>query len=86
MLERIERLLGVSLVSSALPGSPDGNGDINLGPPTQRDEGILDRTSASALLELMLKQNDLDYFKEVDGGAASVKQTLHDMKEILKRI
>ncbi|PYI03153.1 hypothetical protein BO78DRAFT_323477 [Aspergillus sclerotiicarbonarius CBS 121057] len=81
MLGRIERLLGISLVSSAYE-----NEGVNPASPSKGDGGILDSTSASALLHAMLKQNDLGYFKEVDGGAASVKQTLDDMKEALKRI
>ncbi|PWY76059.1 hypothetical protein BO94DRAFT_208180 [Aspergillus sclerotioniger CBS 115572] len=89
MLGRIEELLGISLVSSQSPGRPDvtWNGSDNGANLSGRKDGggILDNASASALLEVMLKHHNLGYFKDVDGGAGSVKQTLNDIRAILRR-
>ncbi|KAI9374536.1 hypothetical protein BJX61DRAFT_551254 [Aspergillus egyptiacus] len=82
MLGRIERLLGISLVSSSTEEMWTGNHHGGIG----ADGGILDHPSASALLEVLLKQNDLGYGTELTGGVASVKQTLHDIREILRGI
>ncbi|PYH42435.1 Zn(II)2Cys6 transcription factor domain-containing protein [Aspergillus saccharolyticus JOP 1030-1] len=96
MLGRIEKLLGISLVSSPAPNAaPEERfrtGDTGrTGPGSNEggktgDRGILDTASATALLEVMVKQNDQGYMKEVNGGAASVKQTLDDIRKILQRV
>ncbi|EAW10854.1 uncharacterized protein ACLA_053280 [Aspergillus clavatus NRRL 1] len=100
MLGWIKKLLGISLISSQYqPGSlsteemwtggsgmPQGNGSGGGGGGKGGERPILDNESTSALLEVMLKQNDLGYFNEANGGAASVKQTLHDIHEKLSEI
>ncbi|RDL40503.1 uncharacterized protein BP5553_00482 [Venustampulla echinocandica] len=75
MLERIEETLGITVISP-----PQDSQDNS---PNRR--GILDRASASALLDIMFKQKDLGYSKGDNGRVPSVKQTMDNIRGVLRR-
>jgi hypothetical protein len=73
-LELIEETLGISVTSKtgdAMDDMPDG-------------KGILDTASASALLSVIFKQNGLGASKHGKGKAVSVKQTMDNIRHIIK--
>ena len=77
MLERIEKILGISVISQPLDLPKNS---------TTRGRGILDMASASAFLDTLFKQKDLGFPKGVNGRATSVKQTIDSIREILDRL
>lgn len=74
MLERIEKILGISVISQPLDLPKHS---------TTRGRGILDMASASAFLDALFKQKDLGFSKGVNWRATSVKQTMDKIRKIL---
>lgn len=77
MLERIEKILGINVISQ------QPQDDQNSSTPP-RGRGILDTATASALLDVMFKQKDLDCWRGVNGRTALVRQTMENIREILE--
>lgn len=73
MLERIEETLGVCVMSSQETRNNSTCG-----------HGILETTSASALLDIMFKQNDIGCLNGDNGRVARVKQTMNNVRGLLK--
>lgn len=74
MLEFIEETLGITVISQPQDKQKSSAGG----------GGILDTASASALLDIMFKQKDLAYAKSENGRVSSVKQTMDNIREILR--
>ncbi|KAI9848702.1 MAG: hypothetical protein M1837_006789 [Sclerophora amabilis] len=86
MLERIEETLGISVISQPQDMQQNNNNSNNNNNDnhTPRGRGILDTASASALLDIMFKQKDLECSRGgAHGRAAWVKQTMDNIREIL---
>ena len=74
MLERIEKILGISVISQP----PDDKKNSSI-----QGRGILNMAPGSAFLDALFKRKDSGFSKGVNGRATSVKQTIDKIREIL---
>ncbi|KAI1395854.1 hypothetical protein F4819DRAFT_477289 [Hypoxylon fuscum] len=76
LLERIEEALGIRIISRQPEAAPNGTGT----------HGLLDTTSASAILDIMLKQKDPRNRKEsCEGRVVLVKKAIESIREMLRK-
>lgn len=79
MLERIEQTLGINVI---MKQPLDATAGSTL---TSSGQGILDTAPASAMLEIMFKQNELGYAKGEGGKIPLVRQTMDSIRNLLRR-